>query len=145
MKIEDLLYLSRELCKRRRNGPIQRKKVRRANLKAKCSKRSRMAKAKDDIKIVWIVFHYNLQIFCLILFLNMESGGASPLLILRSNNKSFKSKQRTMDKRIRNKKFLREEIYSNHNIFHSNVNLYRNMTAQNIIWDKNYNFKCVIN
>ena len=59
LRIEDLPYLSRELYKKRRNGPIQRKKVRRARLKAKCSKRSRIAMAKDDSK-VWL-FHYNLQ------------------------------------------------------------------------------------
>ena len=75
----------------------------------------------------------------------MESINNVPLLILRQNNKSFKAKQKQLDRRVKNKKLLKEEIYSNHNIFHSNVNLYRNMTAQNIIWDKNYNFKCVIN
>ena len=75
----------------------------------------------------------------------MENINNSPLLILRHNNKEFKAKQKQLDRRVKNKKLLREEIYSNHNIFHSSVNLYRNMSAQNIIWDKNYNFKCVIN
>lgn len=75
----------------------------------------------------------------------MESLQSTPVLILRQNNKIFKTRQRQLDKRVRNKKLLREEIYSNHNIFQSSINLYRNKTAQNIIWDKNYNFKCLIN
>lgn len=75
----------------------------------------------------------------------MESINNTPLLLLRNKNKSFKARQKQLDKRVRNKKLLREEIYSNHNIFQSNIDLYRNMTAQNIIWDKNYSFKCLIN
>jgi len=75
----------------------------------------------------------------------MESINNTPLLILRQASKEFKAKQKRLDRRVRSKQLLQEEIYSNHNIFQSNVNLYRNMTAQNIIWDKNYNFKCVIN
>lgn len=75
----------------------------------------------------------------------MENINNTPLLILRKNNESFKAKQLMLNKRIKNKKQLREEIYSNHNIFQSSINLYRNMTAQNLIWDKNYNYKCVIN
>ena len=75
----------------------------------------------------------------------MESIKTTPVLILRNNNKLFKSRQKKLDKRVKNKKQLREEIYSNHNVFQSNVNLYRNMAAQNILWDKNYSFKCVIN
>ena len=75
----------------------------------------------------------------------MESIKTTPVLILRNNNKLFKSRQKKLDKRVKNKKQLREEIYSNHNVFQSNVNLYRNMSAQNILWDKNYSFKCVIN
>lgn len=69
----------------------------------------------------------------------------APLLLLRANNKSFKKKQRLLNRRVKDRRQLREEIYSDHNIFQSSVNLYRNMTAQNIIWDKNYNYKCVIN
>ena len=65
--------------------------------------------------------------------------------MLRSNNRIFKSRKKALDKRVRNKKYLKEEIYSNHHIFHSNINLTRNMNAQNIIWDKNYQFKCIIN
>ena len=75
----------------------------------------------------------------------MESLSSTPVLILRQNNKSFKCRQHQLDRRVRNKKHLREEIYSNHNIFQSSINLYRNKIAQNIIWDKNYNFKCLIN
>ncbi len=69
----------------------------------------------------------------------------SPLKILRDNNRSFKEMLRKRNKRIKNKKYLRDEIYSNHNVFQSKINLYRNMTAQNIIWDKNYNYKVSIN
>lgn len=65
--------------------------------------------------------------------------------MLRSQNRSFKARQKQLDKRVRNKNKLREEIMSNHDIFHSNINLYRNKAAQNIIWDKNYTFKCLIN
>ncbi len=42
---------------------------------------------------------------------------------------------------MKKKKYLKEEIYKNHNIFHSlsNINHFsRTMTAQNIIWVKNY-------
>ena len=45
-------------------------------------------------------------------------------------------------------KFLKEEIYKNHNIFHSLTNLNhfsKTMTAQNIIWIKNYELKEGIN
>lgn len=75
----------------------------------------------------------------------MEHLSTTPLLLLRSHNRSFKARQKQLDQRVRSKKKLREEIYSNHNIFHSNIDLYRNMNAQNIIWDKNYTFKCLIN
>lgn len=75
----------------------------------------------------------------------MESINNTPLLLLRQSNKQFKAKQKRLDRRVRSKKLLREEIYSNHNIFHSSVNLYRNMAAQDIIWDKNYNSICLIN
>lgn len=37
----------------------------------------------------------------------MENLNNSPLLILRQNNKSFKAKQRTLNKRIKNKNHLR--------------------------------------
>lgn len=76
---------------------------------------------------------------------SMEELNNTPVLLLRSQNQSFKSKQKKMNRRIRNKKHLREEIYSNHNIFQSTIDLYRNKTAQNLIWDKNYTFKCLIN
>lgn len=75
----------------------------------------------------------------------MESLNNSPVLLLRQNNLSFKEKRHRFDKRMQNKRQLREEIYSNHNIFQSSVDLYRNMTAQNIIWDRNYRCKCAIN
>lgn len=53
--------------------------------------------------------------------------------------------QKRINRRIRCKKFLRQEIDKNHNIFQSRVNLSRNMVAQNILWDKNYSLKQAIN
>ena len=38
----------------------------------------------------------------------MELMNTTPLLILRSNNKSFKARQKKLDRRIKNKKYLRE-------------------------------------
>lgn len=47
-------------------------------------------------------------------------------------------------KKMRKHKFLKEEIYKNHNIFNSlsNINHFnKSMAAQNIIWTKNYELK----
>lgn len=66
-------------------------------------------------------------------------------MCLRKNNSEFKASQRRLNRRMKNKRYLRNEIYSNHNIFQSNVNLYGTMTAQNILWDKKYNYQCSIN
>jgi hypothetical protein len=81
----------------------------------------------------------------IIILIVMEISNYEPLIILRQNNRQFQQKQKLQNKRIKSKKYLRQEIYSNHNIFQSNIDLYRNMTAQNIIWDKNYNYKQIIN
>ncbi len=77
--------------------------------------------------------------------ISMEELNNTPVLLLRIQNRSFKTRQKNLNKRVRNKNQLREEIYSNHNIFHSSIDLYRTKTAQNLIWDKNYTYKCLIN
>ena len=75
----------------------------------------------------------------------MEHLNNYPVVLLRQRNQTHKSKHRKLNRRARNRKTLRKEIYSNHNVFQSDVDLYRNMTAQNILWDKKYDYQRGIN
>jgi muconolactone delta-isomerase len=69
----------------------------------------------------------------------------SSLAILRGQERAYKSRVKREGKMMRMKKHLKEQIYSNSNIFQVPDMKFSRKAAQNMIWEKNYKLKMSIN
>jgi hypothetical protein len=58
----------------------------------------------------------------------------SSLLFLRAQDKKYKTRMKKQGRIVRRRKYLKEHIYDNNNIFQIPTSKFNRRAAQNIIW-----------